>query len=173
MPEPRSRPLDPELLFRALARHGVRFVLVGAMGARLYGFPRMTADADIVPARDAENLERLADALHDLNARVYTESVPEGLPFDVSAKALDRANLWNLVTDGGRLDIIFTPAGTRGFDDLAPRAERFEVYGDTLLVARLEDILRSKVAADRLQDRQDAIVIRAMLQRRLQRRAPS
>ena len=80
----------------------MRFVLIVAMGARLYGFPRMTADADIAPARDAENLERPADALHELNARVYSESVPEGLPFDVSAKALDRANLWNLVTDGGQ-----------------------------------------------------------------------
>lgn len=158
-----SRPLDPERLLRALAAEGVRFVLIGAMGARLHGFPRMTADADITPAGDAENLERLARALRALDARVYTEPVPEGLPFDVSARTLARAPLWNLTTDAGRLDIIFMPAGTDGFDDLAPRADRFEVYGHELLVARLEDILRSKVAADRPQDRQDAIVIRKML----------
>ena len=54
------RPLDPERLVRELAVHGVRYVLVDALAARLNGFPRATADADITPARDAENLERLA-----------------------------------------------------------------------------------------------------------------
>lgn len=159
-----ARPLDPERLLRTLAAEEVRFVLIGAMGARLHGFPRMTADADITPAGDPENLERLARALRALDAKVYTDAVPEGLPFDVSARTLARAPLWNLTTDAGRLDIVFTPAGTEGFDDLAPRADRFEVYGHDLLVARLEDILRSKVAADRPQDRQDAIVIRRMLE---------
>lgn len=159
------RPLDPERLLRALAAEQVKFVLIGAMGARLHGFPRMTADADITPARDDENLARLARALKALDAKVYTESVPEGLPFDISARTLGRAALWNLVTTGGRLDIVFVPAGTDGYDDLAPRADRFEVYGDMLLVARLEDILRSKEAADRPQDRQDAIIIRSMLER--------
>ena len=32
----------------------------------------MTADADITPARDVENLQRLALALRELDARVYT-----------------------------------------------------------------------------------------------------
>lgn len=158
-------PFDPERLLRTLAAHEVRFVLVGAMGARLYGFPRLTADADITPARDTENLERLVAALKALDARVYTESVPEGLPFDISARTLARALLWNLTTDAGRLDLIFEPAGTSGYDELAPRATPFTVYGSALLVARLEDILRSKVAADRPQDRQDAVVIREMLAR--------
>ncbi len=161
-----DRAFDPEHLLRALAARDVRFVLVGALAARLHGFPRMTADADIVPDREPANLAQLSSALGELDAKVYTESVPAGLPFDSSAVALGRANLWNLVTDGGRLNIIFESAGTGGYDDLAANAERFEVYGSTLLVARLEDILRSKVAANRPQDRQDAIVIREMLARR-------
>lgn len=69
---------DPERLLRALAGHHVSYVLVGATAARLQGFPRLTADADITPARDSENLDRLASALRDLGARVYTESVPQG-----------------------------------------------------------------------------------------------
>ncbi len=158
-------PLDPERLFRTLAEHHVKFVLVGALGARLNGFPRMTADAHITPARDDENLERLATALRALDARVFTDTIPEGLPFDVSARTRARADIWNLVTLAGRLDLIFQPAGTTGFDDLAPSADRFEVYGSELLVARLEDILRSKEAAGRPQDRQDAIIIREMLAR--------
>lgn len=156
---------DPERILGSLMAHDVEFVLVGALAARLHGFPRVTADADVTPRMTPDNLERLASALRELDARVYTESVPVGLPFDCSATTLSRAAMWNLVTDAGRVDLIFTPAGTSGYDDLAPHAIAFEIYGGTLRAARLEDILRSKEAADRPQDRQDAVVLRAMLKR--------
>ena len=163
---PDVAPLDPERLITTLARHGVKYVLIGAVAARLHGFPRMTADADITPARDVANIERLAAALRDLDARVYTESVPEGLAFDRSAAALARADMWNLITTAGRLDIAFVPSGTRGYEDLIESAVRFEVFGASLDAASLEDIIRSKEAADRVQDRQDVIVLREMLRRR-------
>lgn len=126
----------------------------------------MTADVDITPSRDRENLERMAAALRELDARVFTETVPEGLAFDCSATMLERGELWNLVTSAGRLDVAFMPSGTQGFDDLVSGAVRFEVYGIELLVASLEDIVRSKEAADRPQDRQDVVIIREMLRRR-------
>jgi hypothetical protein len=148
-----------------MAKHGVEFVLIGALAARLQGFPRATYDADITPAKDVENLKRLAAALRELGARIYTEQVPEGLAFDCSAPMLARADIWNLVTDAGRLDLAFRPSGTTGYDDLAPNAVRFEVYGHTLLAARLEDIIRSKTAANRPQDRQDVEIMREMLKR--------
>jgi hypothetical protein len=162
----RVAPLDPELLFTTLARHQVQFVLIGALAARLQGFPRLTADADITPAHDATNLQHLAAALRELDARIYTEQIPEGLAFDCSPQMLARADIWNLTTKAGRLDLAFTPSGTTGFTDLASQAVRFEVYGHTLLAARLEDIVRSKEAAGRPQDRQDVEVIREMLKRR-------
>lgn len=162
-----TAPLDPERLITTLSRHDVQYVLIGALGARLQGFPRMTADADITPARDTDNLDHLAAALRELEARVYTESVPEGLLFDCSARSLARAEFWNLVTSAGRLDVAFVPSGTTGYDDLARGAVHFDVYGVDLRVARLEDIIRSKEAADRPQDRQDVVVMREMLSRGL------
>ncbi len=163
-------PLDPERLFTTLARHEVRFVVIGALAARLQGFPRLTADADITPASDPDNLTRLAAALRELEARVFTESVPEGLAFDCSAQALARADMWNLVTAAGRLDVAFVPSGTTGFDDLNTDAVRFAVYGIDLFAASIKDIIRSKVAADRPQDRQDVVILREMLDRRSQKR---
>lgn len=159
-------PLNPEQLVTTLAANDVRYVMIGALAARLQGFPRVTADADITPASDAENLEHLAAALRDLDARVFTESVPEGLAFDCSAAMLRRAELWNLVTSAGRLDIAFTPTGTEGYADLAEGAVRFDVFGVELLAASLSDIIRSKEAADRPQDRQDVLILREMLRRR-------
>ena len=159
------RPFAPEQLLTTLAEHGVRYVLIGALAARLNGFPRVTAAADLTPARDSENLERLAAALRSLEARDWTDGVPEGLAFDCSAVTLGRAHLWNLVTSAGRVDLLFHPAGVASFDALASEAERFEVFGATLLVAPLRAILRMKEAADRPKDRQDAAVIRALIAR--------
>lgn len=140
----------------------MNFVLIGALAARLHGFPRLTADADITPAGDKPNLERLAAALKELRAKVYTESVPEGLAFDCSAAALARARMWNLVTSAGRLDIAFEPAGVEGYDDLKKDAERFEAFGVRFLVASLDDIIRSKEAAGRPKDLDDVAIMRAM-----------
>ncbi len=166
---PEASPFDPERLVRILAKHRVRYVLIGALAARLQGFPRLTADADITPDASRDNLEHLASALRELGARVYTESAPEGLPFDCSAAALERAALWNLVTDAGRLDVAFVPAGTGGYADLRRDAVRFEVFGAELLAASLSDIVRCKQAADRPQDRQDVVVLREMLRRTRQK----
>jgi len=163
---PDVAPLDPERIVRVLAKHRVRYVLIGALAARLQGFPRLTADADITPQNERDNLARLARALRELDARVYTESVPEGLAFDCSAATLERAEIWNLVTAAGRLDIAFRPSGTDGYDDLSKGAIHFDVFGVDLQAARLEDILRSKKASDRPQDRQDVVVIQEMLRRR-------
>lgn len=157
---------DPERILKALARRRVRYVLIGAVAARLQGFPRMTAAADITPARDENNLRRLASALRDLKAKVYTESIPEGLPFDCTAEALARARVWNLITSAGRLDIAFEPSGTTGYEDLAPAALPFTVFGVEVQAASLADILRSKQATNRPQDRQDVIVLKEMLRAR-------
>jgi len=155
-------PFDPERLIRALSKHRVKFVLIGALAARLHGFPRLTADADITPASDKPNLQRLAAALKDLDAKVFTESVPEGLAFDRSAAALGRARMWNLVTTAGRLDIAFLPAGTKGYEDLARGAERFEAFGVQFLAASLDDIIRSKEATGREKDEDDVVILKAL-----------
>lgn len=158
-------PLNPSKILRTLDKHGVRFVLIGALAARLHGFPRVTADADITPADDRPNLERLASALRELDAKVYTETIPEGLKFDCSAAMLSRAAMWNLVTSAGRIDVAFKPAGTTGYEDLVVEAEKFEAYGVTFLAASLKDIIRSKEAAGRPKDREDVAVMRAMQKR--------
>lgn len=157
---------DPERLIAVLSRHRVDYVLIGALAARLQGFSRLTADADITPRDSPDNLERLAAALRELDARVFTEGVPQGLAFDCTAKTLSRAEMWNLVTKAGRLDVAFYPSGTTGFSDLAKTAVHFEISGDAILVADLADIIRSKEASGRPKDRQDVVVLREMLRRR-------
>src|SRR5437764_14149517 len=95
-------PFDPERILRALSKRAVLYILVGAAAARLQGFPRLTADADIAPAPDPDKLKRLSASLRDLHARVYTEGVREWPPFSCEAATLAPANIWTLPTDAGR-----------------------------------------------------------------------
>jgi hypothetical protein len=125
---PTSMPaFDPQPLLATLVRHEVRFVLIGALAATLHGSPIRTNDADITPDRSPGNLERLAAALVELDARVWTPDQPQGFAFDRSAEMLARSDIWNLMTRYGQLDISFTPSGTRGYPDLARHAVTVEV----------------------------------------------
>lgn len=160
---PYPAPLDPERIIRTFADHEVLYVLVGALAGRLHGMPRMTADADITPDTSRENLDRLADALNELRARVHTEGVPEGLVFDCSAETLERAMIWNLTTEAGRLDLVFEPSGTKGYVDLSRNAIEMEAFGVPILIASIPDLIRTKKASDRPQDRQDVIVLQEIL----------
>lgn len=143
--------------------HEVKYVLIDTLAARLQGFPRFTADADITPAYNTDNLESLADALNEINARVFTESFPRGLDFECTAENLRQAKLWNLVTSYGRLYIVFEPAGTSGYGDLIADAVPFKVYGTKLFIASLKNIIRTKKTSNRPQDRQDVIILEEII----------
>jgi hypothetical protein len=148
---------------RTFAEHQVEYVVIGALAARFGGYPLATFDADLTPAKNPDNLDRLAAGLRALDAKVFTASVPEGLSFDCSAKMLARADVWNLVTAAGRVDILFAPEGVSGYDELSKNADRYRAFGVTVAVASLPDVLKMKEAANRPKDQIAINVIRAML----------
>jgi len=144
---------DPLEILRALERQDVSYILIGAAAARIAGVPVVTEDVDVTPASNRENLERLAAALRELGARLRTSTDPEGVSFPVDAEMLASADMWTLTTSAGDLDIHFTPAGTRGYDDLRREASRERLArGLTVAVASLRDVIRSKEAAGRDKD---------------------
>jgi hypothetical protein len=157
---------DPLEILAILEEHEVCYVLIGGFAATIHGSPLRTDDADICPADDEENLERLTAALADLEARIATPDEPGGVDFPHDPEFLRRVATRNLVTRHGRFDISFEPSGTRGYDDLRRRAVRYEV-GDGLVVtvAALVDVIRSKEAAGREKDRQMLPTLRRLLER--------
>jgi hypothetical protein len=157
---------DLERIVRTLAEHGVRFVVIGAYGALAHGSPFPTEDVDVTPERSAENLARLSEALRALDARIRTHAAPEGLPFDHDAESLAAADVWNLATPYGDLDLSFVPSGTQGFEQLDPGGMDVDLDGVTIRVASLEDIVRSKQAANRDKDRRVLPALREILANR-------
>lgn len=157
---------EPGPVLETLQRHHVRFVIIGGFAAIVHGAAHVTFDIDITPDAEAENLERLSTALHELGARVWSTDIDEGLAFDHGAASLARSGVWNLVTPHGRLDISFVPDGTRGFVDLDAGADDHVVLGVPVRVASLADIVRSKEAAGRTKDLLALPTLRRLLDER-------
>jgi hypothetical protein len=145
---------QPARVIATLNRHGVEYILIGGLAATLHGSTLRTGDIDICPARSKENLQRLAKALVELQAKIRTESVTGGLAFSCEAEFLAQVSLLNLETSAGDVDVSFGPSGTTGYDDLLATAERFDLDGLQVMVASLSDVIRSKRAADRSKDRE-------------------
>jgi len=156
---------DPVSMLSVLERNQVDYVLIGGLAATLHGSPLRTGDADICPASDDENLERLASALIDLEAKIRSVDAPDGLAFTCDATFLKNIELINLVTHYGDLDISFQPSGTTGYSELVGSAQRFDLEGLIVSVASLADIIRSKESADRDKDRQALPTLRSLLNR--------
>jgi hypothetical protein len=162
---------EPEPIVAALLARAVEFVVIGGFAARLQGSPLLTSDIDVTPDMSADNLQRLSDALRDLDARVRHPDVPEGLSFAHDATSLATCIFWHLTTRHGDLDLSFTPAGTSGYTDLAARAVTIQLRGIRFSVASLEDIVRSKDAANRDKDRRALPVLRELLAQQRERKA--
>ena len=157
---------DASKIVEILQRHRVDYVLVGGFAAVLYGARRPTEDIDIAPATTADNLNRLSQALHELNARIRVDGVPDGLAFDTSAEALRGMSMLNLRTAYGDCDLTFSPAGFRnGYDDLIGGAAERRVGDVTVKVAALEDIIRSKASANRPKDQEALPELEALARR--------
>ena len=155
---------EPGQILRALEAHHVRYVVIGAIAAIAAGAPILTTDLDVTPARSHENLERLALALRDLDAKRRSASAPTGVPFPIEAELLATADSWTLTTRVGDVDLMFLPAGTRGYDDLCNGARQERIAGVTVAVAALADVIRSKEAANREKDNMQLPILRRTLE---------
>lgn len=158
---------DPVRLLRILTDHQVRFVVIGGIAARLRGAPLITEDVDVTPENSTDNLQRLANALRSLDARMRTPTDPDGVAFPIEPAMLAVNQSWTLVTAAGDLDLVFLPAGTAGYADLARSAGQMQITEDGSLViqvAALADIIRSKEAAGREKDRAALPLLRRTLE---------
>ena len=158
----RPTPFDPIALLGAIHDHGVDCVVIGGLAGVLHGSPATTNDADIVPDVAPDNLERLAALLRDLDARLRVADTPGGVPFDPHPSLLASMAMLNTTTRHGDLDIGFRPAGIDDYDALRGNAITFNVDGVEVLVASLDDVIRSKETADRPKDRATLPLLRAL-----------
>jgi len=125
----------------AFARHAVRYLFIGKSGAIILGFPDTTQDADIFPDRTPENGCAIVAALRELGFSLSESEAAE------IQRGKDFVQLKNGPFD---LDLVFAPDGIERFSDAWQR----RVVVDGFPVCHPDDIIASKVAANRVKDRE-------------------
>jgi hypothetical protein len=132
----------------ALGRHGVRYLFIGKSGAILLGYPDTTQDADLYVQKSIKNAYALIAALRELGFPLTEEQVGE----------LQRGKDFVQLKSGPfDLDLVFAPDGIERFEDAWKR--RVEVEG--FPVCHPDDIIASKVAANRQKDRESISRLKA------------
>jgi hypothetical protein len=148
-------------LIEVLDRYGVEYLIVGGAAAYAYGAERPTEDADCVVRRERANLDRLAGALRELNARLrvggMTDAEAQTLPVQIDGTALAMAGMSTWMTDAGPFDVLAGLEAPDGrlvpYEELAERSTVLQGDGYVIPAAGLEDIIRAKERADRDKDR--------------------
>src|SRR5262249_37680732 len=125
----------------AFGRRGVRYLFLGKSGAILLGFPDTTQDADVFVEKSKANGAALVEALRELGFELSEEQA------DGIRRGKDFVQLKNGPFD---LDLIFAPDGIETFEDAWQRHVEVEGFP----VCHLDDIIRSKVATNRVKDRE-------------------
>ncbi len=132
----------------ALARHGVRYLFIGKSAAILLGFPDTTQDVDLFVEKDGDNHAVLVRALVDLGFDLTDRERQEVL------RGKDLVQLKNGPFD---VDLVFAPDGIESFE--AAWRHRVEIEG--FPVCHLDDVIASKVASNRVKDRESLPRLRA------------
>ena len=141
-----------KLAARLLAKHRLDAVLIGNAAAAVQGSPVTTLDLDFMFRKTAANLRKLRRLADDLNAVVLRPYYPMSELYRVVRDA-----------DGVQLDFMARIDGIRSFESLRGRAERVRFGEHHLMVASLPDIIKSKSAAGRPQDKAVLPILRTTL----------
>jgi hypothetical protein len=134
---------DPRGLLAGLHRNYVTYVLIGGLARVIRGTDEITNGVDICPSMRPDNVERLGEALEELEARRADRR-----RLVVDEESLRAERVLDLRTPFGELKVVAEPAGTRqGFNDLR-RSATLEHVGEglRLRVASVPDLARMSAA---------------------------
>jgi predicted nucleotidyltransferase len=144
--------IDPARVFETLNQHGVDYLTIGAWAVVAHGYVRATTDVDFVARVDAENMQRLASALKQLNARLRGVDADK-LDIDpTDARTLGNGASFTLQTDAGPVDFLNDVPGAESFETMRERAKQAQAGGIAIWVVGFEDLIRMKRASGRPQD---------------------
>ena len=139
-----------EAPLRLLAEYSVDCVIVGGVAAAIHGASILTNDLDVCYARHQPNLDRLAEALRSVHARL--RNTPEGLPFLLDAESLKRGLNFTFTSDIGDLDLLGEVRGVGHYEDVLADSVTVELFGYRFAVIDIEKLIVAKRAAGRPKD---------------------
>lgn len=160
-------PLAASDLLPVFDRHGVRFIVVGAVAAVVAGAPILTKDVDLLIEHEEDNLVRVLAACEDLEA-TYKDPAGRRMSPDISKLRSFRLHL--LRTRFGEVDLMREIGDGWTYAILLPRSRELDLGRAKVRVLDLDAVIESKQFADRAKDRAVLPVLLETL--RLQRLMP-
>ena len=127
--------------------NNIRYLVFGGQAVRLEGMPRFSMDWDVfIPGKDAENMQRINELLAE---ELDLPLVPVG------PKGENLIQTYQ--TRWGIIQFHLAVAGIRSFDEAEKRSvEHTNENGVLVRTVCRDDLIRSKEAANRPQDIEDA-----------------
>ena len=141
-------------IFKTLNSFDVRYVVIGGMAQTLQGAVIKTDDVDVCPDSATDNVARLADALTEMGAREWDPHKGEDVERLWDPEMLRSDRVWILRTRYGPLDVLFSPAGSGGYENLSADADVMDVAGLEVPVVSVDALIEMKEAAGRPKDRE-------------------
>ncbi|MBN2143828.1 MAG: hypothetical protein JW774_04305 [Candidatus Aureabacteria bacterium] len=127
-----------------LNRNKVRYLLLGGWAVGIYGYPRATADMDILISIDDKNLDRLLKALHEF-----------GAPAIDKKHFKEKGNVFRMGAPPVKIELINQASGI-DMDDCYSRRKIFRIKGLNISLISKEDLIRNKKSSSRAKDKADA-----------------
>ncbi len=158
-----DRPLDVRELLRALAEHGVDYLVIGGVAAQVHGRRRTTKDLDVTPAPEPENLERLAAALVALDA--HPIELGPSAPTPTAEQLRLAAVVPPLSTPHGELHILNDVPGATAYEGMRARALTTDLDGIAVRIVGVDDLIRMKQAIGRPGDVEDIEAVTTVARR--------
>ena len=150
---------DFDLVFAALAKRKVRYLVVGGVAVVLHGVPRFTADIDLVLALDAPNVLAALDALAGLSYQPRAPVPLQGFADPslrqnwIEEKGLTVFSLWSPDHPATEVDLFIEEPFP--FEEAFARATRVDLCTNHVTVVSIADLIDLKRRADRPKDRED------------------
>lgn len=139
-------------LLRALRVAKLEAVIVGTTAAILQGVPLMTEDVDLLIRDTPKNREKLATLCAELG---------RGRPVQITPLS---PTVRLIGADDIDVDVLFdTLSGDLSFASVRARSVQIAVGETTAAAASLEDVIRSKQAANRPKDRAQLPMLESFL----------
>jgi hypothetical protein len=155
--------VDLRGLIRGLHKHQVDYLVTGAMAMVFYGYVRNTEDLDLLVKSDPTNLERVADWLESMNAKMRLNPMSQ---FGERERAgLLRGAQVSVLTQMGQVDLFQPIPELPEWPVLIEQAELYETEGVQVPVLDRASLIELKRQRGSYLDRADIEAIEQLAAR--------
>lgn len=148
-----------ETVFRTMNAEGVDYIVVGGVAVNLHGYPRFSADLDILLLLEKENIKKFQRAMHSLG---YAEQLPVSV-MDLTNQEqvqewIENKNMkaFSLKPPTGNpmfIDIVV--AESLDFASFKKNSENKPMKDIDIPAVSINDLIKMKEASGRSQDNAD------------------